>query len=399
LKPAAAVSPDLLLGGRYRLERRIAGGGMATVWFGEDVDLRRPVAVKVLSDVLATDPAYRARFRREATVAARLAHPNLVRIYDFGDGERPYLVMEYVEGASLAEVIDAGEPVAAEPLARQLLGALDHIHGAGVVHRDVKPGNVLIDRRGAVRLTDFGIARPEDATRITDTGNVIGTLRYLAPEVARGGPATERSDLYSAGVVLAEAAGDRGSPALRGLIDGLQAPEPADRPASAAAALAILDEPETAPTSPAAPPAPTAPTAPLPGRREFEVPVWAVLGGIAALAAVIVAVVLAATGGGGPASHHRATRGDGPATAGGAGSRGSTSTKAERTTTQTPTSSPATAPAPTAPAPKPPKAGKPAPEPKPPKEPKPSKGKTPPGLAKKPGGLPPGQIKKGQGGR
>jgi serine/threonine protein kinase len=391
LKPATAVGPDALLGGRYRLERRIAGGGMATVWLGEDLDLGRPVAVKVLSDVLATDPAYRARFRREATVAARLAHPNLVRLYDFGDGERPYLVMEYVEGPSLAEVIDSGEPLAAEPLARQLLGALDHIHGAGVVHRDVKPGNVLIDRRGAGRLTDFGIAQPEDATRITDTGNVIGTLRYMAPEVARGGPATERSDLYSAGVVLAEAASDNGSPRLRESIDRLRAPQPHDRPASAAAALAILDEPATEPTSRTAAPAPTAPTAPLPTRREIEVPVWAIVGGIAALAAVIVAVVLAAgSGGGQPAPHHGAAGGHRPASAGGAGSGGSTSTKAEQTAPQTTTSSPGAAPAP--------KAAKPAPAPAP-KEPKPPAGKAPPGLAKKPGGLPPGQLKKEQGGR
>jgi eukaryotic-like serine/threonine-protein kinase len=396
LKPAALVGADARLGGRYRIERRIAGGGMATVWLGEDVELGRPVAVKVLSDVLATDPAYRARFRREATVAARLAHPNLVRVYDFGDDERPYLVMEYVEGPSLADVIDADDALAGEPLARQLLGALDHIHRAGVVHRDVKPGNVLIDGGGTARLTDFGIAQPEDATRITDTGNVIGTLRYMAPEVARGGPATERSDLYSAGVVLAEAAGDRGSATLRGLIDRLRAPKPSDRPASAVAALASLDEPATAPTSLAPTTAATAATEPLAPRHRIEIPLWAVLGGMAALAIVIVAVVLAVAGGGGPAGQRQdgTGSGNGAAAAGPASSRGSRSatapaTTTPATTTQAPPSSQA---APIAPSPKPKS------EPKPAKEPKSPKGETPPGLAKKPGGLPPGQIKKEQGG-
>src|SRR5947207_5222039 len=226
MSSATAVAPGARLGGRYRLERRIAGGGMATVWLGEDAELERPVAIKVLSDVLATDPGYRARFRREATVAARLAHPNLVRVFDFGDGGRPYLVMEYVAGPTLAQLIDGDEPVAADRLARELLAALAHIHRGGVVHRDVKPGNVLTDRRGASKLTDFGIAQPEDATRITQTGNVIGTLRYMAPEVARGGAASERSDLYSVGVVLDEAARGAASPELGALIARLRAPEP-----------------------------------------------------------------------------------------------------------------------------------------------------------------------------
>src|SRR5205823_4151080 len=114
----------------YRLERRIAGGGMATVWLAEDSALGRPVAVKVLSDVLATDPGYRQRFRREAKIAADLSHPNLVRIFDFGDGERPYLVMEYVPGPTLARLIADGEPIAVDRLARELLGALAHIHQA-----------------------------------------------------------------------------------------------------------------------------------------------------------------------------------------------------------------------------------------------------------------------------
>ena len=394
---ATAVGPGALLGGRYGLERRIAAGGMATVWLGSDTDLGRPVAVKVLSDVLATDAGYRARFRREATVAARLAHPNLVRVYDFGDGERPYLVMEYVAGPSLAEVIDDGRPVAAAPLARQLLGALAHIHRAGVVHRDVKPGNILIDRRGASKLTDFGIARPEDATRITDTGNVIGTLRYMAPEVARGGAATERSDLYSAGVVLDEVAGDRPTPELHALIDRLRAPDPSDRPASADAALAILEPPPAAaPTEQA--PAPTATTAPIHRRREVEIPLWAIGGGVAAVALVVVAIVLATGGGGGgsPGAHHRAGGGNGAAAAGRSGSGGPPSTPASSTTAPTTPPSGA-APAPTAPPPKPPKEAKPAKEPRPAGEAKPPKEKAPPGLAKK-GGEPPGQLKKEQGG-
>ena len=159
-----SITSGTLLGDRYRLQRRIAAGGMATVWLGRDEELEREVAVKVLSEVLSEDPSYLLRFRREARLAGGLTHPSLVRIFDFsGRTERPYLVMEYVDGGTLADRISDGRPNEVDPpkLARQLLGALSSIHAAGVLHRDVKPANVLIDRDGRARLTDFGIARGE----------------------------------------------------------------------------------------------------------------------------------------------------------------------------------------------------------------------------------------------
>ncbi len=284
---ATALGPGTLLGGRYRLERRIGGGGMATVWLAADRQLGRSVAVKVLSDALASDRGYRARFRREAKLAAGLSHPSLVRVFDRGEeDERPYLVMEYVAGPTLAARIATGDRVDGERLAHELLRALAHIHGAGIVHRDVKPANVLFDPAGRAKLTDFGIARPDDATQITQTGEVIGTLRYMAPEVAAGDPATQRSDLYSAGVVLAEAAGGETSLELPRLIASLRATEPAERPPSADAALEQLDS------------APTAPTAAMRGRREIEIPLWAVLGLLGAVAIAAIAIALIAGGGG-----------------------------------------------------------------------------------------------------
>ena len=190
--------PGAILGERYRLERRIASGGMATVWLARDEELERRVAIKVLSDVLAEDPAYTERFRREARVAAGLSNPNLVRVFDYSaESERPYIAMEYVEGGTLADRVAQGtaDDFDSRRLARELLGALAAIHAAGVIHRDVKPSNVLLDPNGSTRLTDFGIARPENATELTGTGQVLGTLKYMAPEVLAGQPATERSDL------------------------------------------------------------------------------------------------------------------------------------------------------------------------------------------------------------
>src|SRR5436190_2469325 len=166
-------APGVILGARYRLERRIASGGMATVWLAYDTQLERDVAVKVLSDVLTEKRGYVARFRREARVAARLSNSNLVGMLDYSDqSERPYIVMEYVAGGTLADRIAAGEAGEVDPqrLARQLLSALAAIHAAGVVHRDVKPSNILLDDEGNAHLTGFGIAQPEDATQLTATG-------------------------------------------------------------------------------------------------------------------------------------------------------------------------------------------------------------------------------------
>jgi eukaryotic-like serine/threonine-protein kinase len=240
---AIAVGPGAQLReGRYELERMLGYGGMASVWLAADRRLQRPVAIKVMAEGLAHDPDYVQRFRREARLAASLAHPNLVRIYDFdADADRPYLVMEYVAGANLAERLGAGDRVDPERLAHQLLSALDHIHAAGIVHRDVKPQNVLIAPDGYARLTDFGIARSRDATALTDTGRVPGTARYMAPELLRGEPAGIRTDLYSCGVVLAECLGSAGeAPRLEALVERLRADEPAHRPASASSALGIL---------------------------------------------------------------------------------------------------------------------------------------------------------------
>jgi eukaryotic-like serine/threonine-protein kinase len=304
-EPAAGVT---LAGRRYELIERLGGGGMATVWMAEDTRLGRRVAVKVISDALAAQAPYVERFRREARIAAGLSHPNLVKVYDFGsDGERPFLVMEYIEGAVLgrgsAERPAARAQVDSETLARELLDALGHIHAAGIVHRDVKPANVLVGPDARPRLTDFGIARADDWTGLTETGQVIGTLKYLAPEVARGQPATPQSDLYSLGVLLSEvSAGDR-SPNLARLIDWLMAADPAQRPSSAAQALSALDvapaaAPATAATAPTRPLAATAATRALATDRRHRHAVMA-LAAIVALAAVIVLIVIAATGGGG----------------------------------------------------------------------------------------------------
>lgn len=232
-----------LLGGRYRLERLIGAGGMATVWRARDQVLSRPVAIKALSDALAANPTYVARFEREARTAARISHPNLVQVFDYSAAERPYLVMEYVNGVTLSQRLRRGPLSRAEVrrLACELLAALACVHHAGVLHRDIKPSNVLLGADGRARLTDFGIAQLEDSTRLTQPGQVVGTLRYLAPELLRGEPPTRRSDLYALGVLLAELPlGDASDTALRQAISQLSASEPGERPASAEAVLALL---------------------------------------------------------------------------------------------------------------------------------------------------------------
>lgn len=233
--PAAGAT---LCNGRYRLDDVVGRGGMAIVWGATDTQLERRVAIKVISDVLATDPRFVARFEREARLAAGLNHPNLVKLFDYStDDGRPFLVMEYVAGGTLAQAKVPPDPLA---LARELLDALAHIHEAGILHRDIKPANVLLDTDGSPRLTDFGIARGEEQTGLTLTGQVMGTLRYIAPEVAAGEPATARSDLYSVGVLLGEMAGASPEEPLASLLRRLTAPEPADRPGSAREALAEL---------------------------------------------------------------------------------------------------------------------------------------------------------------
>jgi serine/threonine-protein kinase len=237
----AAIGTGELLKDRYRLERTLEHGGMAAVWLGHDEVLDRPVAVKVLSDTIASDPGFVARFRREATTLAGLSHPNLVGVYDFSEeGERPYLVMQLVPGENLAQRLERGKAVDRDQLAREMLEALAHIHDVGILHRDVKPANIIVEPEGTAKLIDFGIALPRDATSLTSTGLVLGTERYAAPEVMEGRPASERSDLYSLGVVLGKCEGQC-SPALGALVESLTAKDPLGRPASARQALAQLE--------------------------------------------------------------------------------------------------------------------------------------------------------------
>jgi eukaryotic-like serine/threonine-protein kinase len=253
--------------GRYRLERTLGAGGMAEVWLASDTRLDRLVAVKLLSESLVDDPGFVERFGREARIAAGLSHPALVPVHDLGiTGERPFLVMEYVEGETLADRIDrAPETIDVEALATEMLVALEHIHEAGIIHRDVKPGNILYGDAGRIRLTDFGIARMSGAdTQITQSGQVLGTLRYLAPELRDGTEPSPASDLYSLGVVLADCRERTGGgEVLEPLIERLRAADPARRPVSARAALRELGRLGSVP----APTPPDDRTEPLPAAR------------------------------------------------------------------------------------------------------------------------------------
>ena len=196
-----------IFAGRYRLERRLGSGGMADVWLAEDQELGRKVAIKILHERYANDVQFVERFRREATHAAGLSHPNVVAIHDRGEAEGSYfIVMEYVEGRTLKELIVTRGmcpiPVAIS-YARQVLAALRYAHRNGIVHRDIKPHNVLVDNEGRVKVADFGIARA-GSSQMTEAGSIIGTAQYLSPEQARGAPVDESSDLYSTGIVLYE---------------------------------------------------------------------------------------------------------------------------------------------------------------------------------------------------
>jgi tRNA A-37 threonylcarbamoyl transferase component Bud32 len=201
-----------ILGNRYELAGLLATGGMGQVWRAADQLLGRPVAVKVLRSEYTGDPLFRARFRAEAHHAAALSHPNIAAVYDYGEetavdgsGEcLAYLVMELVEGESLSALLSRGgalSPARTLEVLRQTAGALGAAHAAGVVHRDVKPGNVLVSADGTVKITDFGIAWSAGSVPLTQTGQVIGTAAYLSPEQAAGSHATAASDVYSLGMV------------------------------------------------------------------------------------------------------------------------------------------------------------------------------------------------------
>jgi eukaryotic-like serine/threonine-protein kinase len=198
---------DTLFADRYRLERKLGSGGMADVWLAEDQELGRRVAVKILHERYANDEQFVERFRREATHAAGLSYPNIVSIFDRGVAEGSYyIVMEYVEGRTLKELIVTRGPCpvpVAISYTRQILAALRYAHKNGIIHRDIKPHNVIVDREGRVKVADFGIARA-GASEMTEAGSIVGTAQYLSPEQARGAPVDESSDLYSTGIVLYE---------------------------------------------------------------------------------------------------------------------------------------------------------------------------------------------------
>ena len=202
----AEVSEGSIVDNRYRVLRRIGGGGMADVWLAEDTHLQRQVALKILHRRFLQDPEFVGRFQREAEHAAGLTHPNIVAVYDRGsDGDVNYIAMRYVQGPTLKELIDRGlSPDQAVALVRQVLEGARFAHRNGIVHRDLKPQNVIVDEEGKAVVTDFGIARA-GVSEITQTGSVMGTPQYLSPEQAQGFEVTPVSDLYSVGVILYEA--------------------------------------------------------------------------------------------------------------------------------------------------------------------------------------------------
>jgi serine/threonine protein kinase len=331
----------VLVAGRYELLRPLGHGAMAVVDLAHDAELDRPVALKRLAENLARDEDLRLRFVREARLAARLTHPNVVRVYDVGEDEgRPFIAMEHVDGETLSERIERGGPLPpaeAAGLGIQAARALAAAHEAGLVHRDVKPHNFLLRRDGTLKLGDFGVAYGTEGTRLTVVGTVLGTAAYLAPEQARGEQVTAAADIYGLGAVLYELLtarpprtvtslgelGERSSflvPDLRDLVPGIPrelarvvmsclAYDPDERPPSAAAVarrlaaaapetetLELPEDPSRRATEILAPSDRT-------GRRRHSRRTLA-LGGLAAACAVAggVAAAAIATGGSSPSS-------------------------------------------------------------------------------------------------
>jgi len=339
-----ALAPGRTLAGRYTLERLLGTGGMASVWLATDGVLGRKVAAKVIAEALACEDGWLRRFRREARAIAALNHPNVVRVFDLGDdGGRPFIVMQYVPGGSLAARLRAEgaarASIDARRVAAELLRGVAHIHAAGLLHRDIKPGNILVGEDGAAMLGDFGAVLVPGATQLTATGDVLGTARYMAPELLRGEPASTASDLFACGCAIDDLLRTLGAePALSDLVDELTAPDAGARPRSADAALRSLDEARFASRGRRGAPAPhwrlgpaRDATRPAPGRRVPRLPVTArsatsIRGAatrasarsgrarrervpralfVAVLAAIaLVAVVLALVSGGGGAPAH-----------------------------------------------------------------------------------------------
>ena len=265
------MSAETIADGRYRVERVLGTGAMANVLLVHDAELGREVAVKLLDEGLAADTSFRARFAREARLAAGLSHPNVVTVFDVGeDNGRPFIVMELVPGRTLEERLRVDGALGANDvlaIARQVCAGLEHAHAKGLVHRDLKPGNLIERNDGTVKIADFGIARAVEGTELTEAGTVVGTAAYLAPEQAEAGTVTPATDLFALGAVLyelltgrqpwqvdslAQLAARRDAPppelpadtplGLRTAIERSLLPEPTDRPASAAEFARLLDE-------------------------------------------------------------------------------------------------------------------------------------------------------------
>jgi eukaryotic-like serine/threonine-protein kinase len=263
------LETDTVLGGRYRLLERVAVGGQGEVWRAEDTSLGRAAAVKVLRGEYADSAEFRDRFRMEARNAAGLSHPSVAQVFDYDEGRGgapPYLVMEYVDGEALSATIAREAPLPPDRVLGVVVAAASALaaaHAAGIVHRDVKPGNLLLARDGSVKMADFGIARAVDTVPLTRTGTLMGTPLYLAPEQAAGMPATPASDLYALGLIAYEMLTGRPPyegpatavllahrdsplpplppsvpPALADLVRALTAKDPAARPRNAAAVAA-----------------------------------------------------------------------------------------------------------------------------------------------------------------
>jgi serine/threonine protein kinase len=319
--------------GRYRVDATIGSGGMATVFRAHDRELGRPVAIKLLADNLAADPAFRDRFQREAQMAARLSHPNIVHVYDIArdDDGRPYIVMEYVDGESLAETLareGALPPDRVREIALDCCAGLAYAHAAGLVHRDIKPHNLLTGHDGRVKIADFGIAHSLDGVAITKTGTVLGTEGYLAPEQRRGEAVTPATDMFGLGVTLhqlltrrvPDAEPGRAVPQpFRRTIARCIDPDPANRPRAEELALELAGRSAPGRTQ-VLPPKPGATV--YPSRLNvLERPRLLLVATLVLLAIGIGALIATAGGGGGGAAppppatthHHAASTVAGPA--------------------------------------------------------------------------------------